>query len=171
MYSSIHNPDVSFSKCIAAFHEEAVSFARKIFIYIDAGTFQKFPVGNNTLTHSHIRQFYNNRPLGTALLTNSMTNADVLLFYVKSYMVGYFPEVLVEEMKSSYPDRYKSFKIEIDSTHFEEAIGPEKWPSGAYVTRFHHPLRKWTQDEQKKTRKNTESVNFQNETNPMMGTP
>lgn len=55
---------------------------------------------------------------------------------LKAHLVQYFPEAEVEDLTSSYPEVYKSFKVIVNQTSFEDALDSSKWPSGAYVTKF-----------------------------------
>ncbi|KAK9687292.1 hypothetical protein QE152_g36547 [Popillia japonica] len=60
---------------------------------------------------------------------------------LKSHLVQFFKEAEVDELTSSHPEIYKSFKISIDQSNFDAALDPSKWPSGAYVTKFFRPRR------------------------------
>lgn len=60
---------------------------------------------------------------------------------LKSHLVQFFKEAEVDELTSSYPEIYKSFKVSIDQLNFDAALDPSKWPSGAYVTKFFRPRR------------------------------
>ncbi|KAK9701756.1 hypothetical protein QE152_g30394 [Popillia japonica] len=58
---------------------------------------------------------------------------------LKSHLVQFFKEAEVDELTSSHPEIYKSFKVSIDQSNFDAALDPSKWPSGAYVTKFFRP--------------------------------
>lgn len=48
------------------------------------------------------------------------------------------PGVKAEEMRSRYPEVYKSYKVAIDETHFDAVMLPEVWPVGVRVDRYFH---------------------------------
>lgn len=70
------------------------------------------------------------------------TNVDILQKYVESN----FPGALCSALSSKHPEHYSSFKITIDSNHYEAAINPNMWPEGAYISKFF--FRKTTVQEQ-----------------------
>lgn len=55
---------------------------------------------------------------------------------LEAHLVQYFSEAEVEDLTSSYPEVYKSFKVIVNQTSFEDALDSSKWPSGVYVTKF-----------------------------------
>lgn len=59
-----------------------------------------------------------------------------------SMVTKYFPEADLEQLDSKYPQYYSSFKVMINLANVEQAMNPEIWPEGCYVTRFFHPRRK-----------------------------
>lgn len=60
------------------------------------------------------------------------TDKDLL----KSHLVKYFPEVVVEDLNSSHPELYKSFKVTVNQINFDNAFDPAKWPLGSYISKF-----------------------------------
>lgn len=60
------------------------------------------------------------------------TSADDL----KAILKNSFPEVKCDTLASKHPQVYSSFVIEIFEKHFNEAMNPDVWPSGACVRRF-----------------------------------
>lgn len=60
------------------------------------------------------------------------TQLDVLQNYVRNY----FPEAECSVLKSKFPEHYSSYKIIVDSVNYEAAMDPEKWPTGAFVSKF-----------------------------------
>lgn len=55
---------------------------------------------------------------------------------LKTLLIPHFPEVICEAITPKHPHLYSSFKVHIYEQNFDEAMDPQKWPSGAYVQRF-----------------------------------
>ena len=60
---------------------------------------------------------------------------------LKELLKPTFPEVIVETMKSMYPQYYASFKVTIEENNVSKAMTPSVWPRGAHVNKFFHPRR------------------------------
>lgn len=55
---------------------------------------------------------------------------------LQTYLNTNFPESKCEELRSKFPDHYKSFKISIDELHREQVMDPNFWPSGIFINKF-----------------------------------
>lgn len=54
----------------------------------------------------------------------------------RNKLIPNFPEAVVEQISTKYPDLYKSFKVTIYKNNFKNAMDPKVWPAGAYVSKF-----------------------------------
>lgn len=49
-----------------------------------------------------------------------------------------FPEATCETLPSKYPEHYASFKVTVYLQNLQNAMKPDIWPYGIYISRFFH---------------------------------
>lgn len=52
------------------------------------------------------------------------------------FLIGIFPEVKCERLKSRHPEYYSSFRVELNKSNYEKAMLPQNWPNRASVRNF-----------------------------------
>lgn len=64
---------------------------------------------------------------------------------LKGLLRPHFPEVTCEPLTSRHPQLCSSYRVAIYETHFDAAMIPDIWPSGACIRRFLYLRRKQSQ--------------------------
>ncbi|KAG5871474.1 hypothetical protein JTB14_005501 [Gonioctena quinquepunctata] len=70
--------------------------------------------------------------------TNSTTDPETQLVFLKLYVQQFFPEAESSVLTAKYPGHYSSFKVCVNSTSEAKALNPAIWPAEAYIPRFLH---------------------------------
>lgn len=58
---------------------------------------------------------------------------------MRDLIISKYPETQCEKLVTKHPEHYSAFKIVVDLHHFDEAIAPENFPYGCYVSRYFRP--------------------------------